>query len=64
VVVDTARRDGVEPERWEERTLGDGSHHRVFKRYLDPRGLAGEIGGDVLFAGRWFVAAASGDVRP
>ena len=57
VVVDTALRDGVEPEGWEERVLADGSHHRVFKRYLRAAELAAEIGGEALYAGRWFVAA-------
>jgi len=57
VVVDTAARPDREAETWEERTLGDGSRHRVFKRYLRADQLAGEVGGPVLLAGRWFVAA-------
>jgi SAM-dependent methyltransferase len=57
VVVDSAARDGVAPEQWQERVLSDGSRHRVFKRYLAPAGLAGEIGGEPCYAGRWFVAA-------
>jgi SAM-dependent methyltransferase len=60
VVVDSALRAGVAAEGWSERTLNDGSRHRVFKRYLTGPGLAGEIGGEVLFAGRWFVAVRSG----
>jgi ubiquinone/menaquinone biosynthesis C-methylase UbiE len=57
VVVDTALRPGAQPEQWEERVLNDGSRHRVFKRYLEPGALRDELGGgDVLFAGRWFVA--------
>lgn len=57
VVVDTAFRPGIPAEGWEERVLNDGSRHRVFKRYLDADALAGELGGgEVLFAGRWFVA--------
>lgn len=59
VVVDSARRPGVEPEQWQERVLNDGSRHRVFKRYLDADQLAGEIGGRVLFSGAWFVAAGT-----
>ncbi len=58
VVVDSALRPGVEPEAWQERTLDDGSTHRVFKRHLTPRQLADEIGGTVLLDGRWFVAAS------
>jgi len=57
VVVDSALRPGVEPEGWNERVLTDGSHHRVYKRYLSGEQLACEIGGDVLLEGRWFVAA-------
>lgn len=57
VVVDSALRPGVEPEGWQERVLNDGSRHRVFKRYLAPDRLAGELGGgEVLLAGDWFVA--------
>lgn len=57
IVVDSALRPGVVPEQWQERVLNDGSSHQVFKRYLDPGQLAEEIGGDVLMAGSWFVAA-------
>jgi demethylmenaquinone methyltransferase/2-methoxy-6-polyprenyl-1,4-benzoquinol methylase len=59
VVVDSALRDGVEPEQWQERTLNDGSRHRVFKRFLTADGLAGEIDGEPLLGGTWFVAARS-----
>ncbi|MHB2023889.1 MAG: class I SAM-dependent methyltransferase [Mycobacteriales bacterium] len=57
VVVDSALRPGVEPERWDERVLNDGSRHRVYKRYLSGEHLAREIGGDLLLDGTWFVAA-------
>jgi SAM-dependent methyltransferase len=57
VVVDTAFRPGVPAEGYEERRLNDGSLHRVFKRYLVAAELAGELGGEVLHEGRWFVAA-------
>ncbi len=59
VVVDSALRPGMEAEQWQERVLNDGSVHRVYKRYLSAGQLAGEIGGEVLFEGRWFVAARS-----
>ncbi|HEX7084128.1 MAG TPA: class I SAM-dependent methyltransferase [Gaiellaceae bacterium] len=59
VVVDSALREGVEPEQWQTRVLNDGSEHRVFKRYLTAGGLAEEIGGEPLLAGDWFVAARS-----
>lgn len=59
VVIDSALRPDFEPEQWQERVLSDGSRHRVFKRYLTADQLAREIGGRVLFAGGWFVAAAA-----
>lgn len=57
LVIDSALRPGAEPEQTQERVLNDGSRHRVFKRYLSPDQLAAEIGGEVLLAGDWFVAA-------
>lgn len=57
VVIDTARRADRPAQGWEERVLDDGSRHRVFKRYLTPEELAGELQAETLFAGRWFVAA-------
>jgi ubiquinone/menaquinone biosynthesis C-methylase UbiE len=60
VVVDSALRDDVQPEEWQQRTLNDGSRHPVYKRYFTPDGLAAELGGgEVLFAGRWFVMVQS-----
>jgi ubiquinone/menaquinone biosynthesis C-methylase UbiE len=58
VVIDAARREGVAAEEWHQRVLGDGSRHRVYKRYFDAPELAAELGGGatVLHAGRWFVA--------
>jgi demethylmenaquinone methyltransferase/2-methoxy-6-polyprenyl-1,4-benzoquinol methylase len=57
LVIDSALRPGVEPEQTQERVLNDGSRHQVFKRYLSADQLAAEIGGEVLLAGDWFVAA-------
>ena len=57
VVVDAARRPGVEPAQWQERVLNDGSRHSVYKRYLSGEQLADEIGGEVMLQGQWFVAA-------
>ena len=60
VVVDTARRPGVPAEQWQQRTLNDGSAHRVYKRFLRARELAAELGGgDVLHEGAWFVVVAA-----
>jgi demethylmenaquinone methyltransferase/2-methoxy-6-polyprenyl-1,4-benzoquinol methylase len=58
VVVDSARRPDTGAEQWQERRLNDGSAHTVYKRFFEPDELAGELGGEVLHAGRWFVVAA------
>jgi ubiquinone/menaquinone biosynthesis C-methylase UbiE len=57
IVIDSARRPGIDPEQWQERVLNDGSRHQVYKRYFDAAGLAAELGGEPLFEGTWFVAA-------
>jgi demethylmenaquinone methyltransferase/2-methoxy-6-polyprenyl-1,4-benzoquinol methylase len=57
IVIDSALREGVAPEQWQERVLNDGSRHEVYKRYLTGPQLAAEIGGRVLLDGPWFVAA-------
>ncbi len=57
VVVDSARREGVEAEQIQERVLKDGSRWTVLKRYFTGDELAAELGGgEVLLDGRWFVA--------
>ena len=57
VVLDAALRADVEPVQIQERVLNDGSVHRVYKRFFQPEQLAAEIGGEILFAGRWFLLA-------
>lgn len=57
VVVDSARRPGVDAEQCQERVLNDGSRHRVYKRYFTADQLANELGGETLLDGAWFVAA-------
>jgi SAM-dependent methyltransferase len=60
VVVDSALRDGVDPEEWQERILNDGTRHRVYKRFFAGAALAAELGGgDVRHDGRWFVVVAA-----
>ena len=60
VVVDSALRDDVEPEDWQERVLNDGSRWTVYKRYFTPDALLAELGGGrTIFSGRWFVAVAA-----
>jgi ubiquinone/menaquinone biosynthesis C-methylase UbiE len=57
VIVDSALREDVDPVEWQERILNDGSRWRVYKRFFEPDELAAEVGGgEILFAGRWFVA--------
>jgi ubiquinone/menaquinone biosynthesis C-methylase UbiE len=57
VVVDSALREGHDPVELQERVLKDGSRWRVYKRYFTAESLAEELGGgQVLHAGRWFVA--------
>jgi ubiquinone/menaquinone biosynthesis C-methylase UbiE len=60
VVVDSALRDGVEPEERQQRELKDGTRWQVYKRYFTPEELREELGGgEILFAGTWFVAVRS-----
>jgi demethylmenaquinone methyltransferase/2-methoxy-6-polyprenyl-1,4-benzoquinol methylase len=60
VVADSALREDVEPEEWQQRVLNDGSRWPVFKRYFTAEGLADELGGgETLFEGRWFVLVRS-----
>jgi ubiquinone/menaquinone biosynthesis C-methylase UbiE len=56
VVVDSARRADRAAEEWQERTLNDGSRHRVYKRFFTGEELAAELSGSVLLDGDWFVA--------
>jgi demethylmenaquinone methyltransferase/2-methoxy-6-polyprenyl-1,4-benzoquinol methylase len=55
VVVASIRGDGDDAERWEERWLKDGSRWSVYKRVFAGPDLADELGGEVVFKGRWFV---------
>lgn len=65
IVIDSARRPGMEPEQWQERVLNAGSRHRVYKRYVEGGQLADELGGEVLLDGTWFVVArTSWPARP
>jgi demethylmenaquinone methyltransferase/2-methoxy-6-polyprenyl-1,4-benzoquinol methylase len=60
VVVDASRAHSPVDEEWQARVLRDGSEWSVFKRYFTPAGLVEELGGgEMLHAGRWFVAVRS-----
>ena len=56
VVVGSIHQPGEKPERWEERTLSDGSTWTVYKRVFEPAALADELGGEVFYASTYFVA--------
>lgn len=60
VVVDAGPRGGGVRDEWQERRLGDGSRHRVYKRFFKAADLLAEWGGGrVLHDGHWFVAVAA-----
>ncbi len=60
VVADAARRPDHEPDEWQQRAVSDGTTWPVFKRFFLPEQLVDELGGgEVLFAGIWFVAVRS-----
>lgn len=60
VVVDAAYGLRTSENDWEERTLSDGSLHKIYKRFFTPEALADEIGGHVtLFSGHLFIAVAT-----
>jgi hypothetical protein len=49
----------VREAEWQERTLHDGKPYRVFRRHFDAEMLASEVGGVVLFDGRFYVLVSS-----
>jgi ubiquinone/menaquinone biosynthesis C-methylase UbiE len=48
VVVDSARREDAPAEEHQQRMLGDGSRHTVYKRFLTPEELRADVGPDQL----------------
>ena len=61
VIIDSAPRSDASEEAWQERTLNDGSRHRIFKRFLSAAAILEELGeaggtGEALMDGRWFSA--------
>ena len=55
IVMASVPGEGDPHERWEERSISDGSRWLVYKRVFPPDVLAEELGGRVIHAGRWFV---------
>jgi ubiquinone/menaquinone biosynthesis C-methylase UbiE len=60
LIIDAGLHGQFGPEEVQQRVLKDGSRHSVYKRYFVPEQLIAELGGgQVLHAGRWFVAVLS-----
>jgi ubiquinone/menaquinone biosynthesis C-methylase UbiE len=60
VVLDSAWRDEVAREEWQQRLLQDGTRWQVYKRYFEPERLAAELGDGVpVFGGKWFVVVSA-----
>ena len=60
VIVATKWKEGVEPARYEERVLEDGSRWTVFKRYFRADELRAELGGgEILHLGHYFLVVRS-----
>jgi ubiquinone/menaquinone biosynthesis C-methylase UbiE len=55
VVASIRRGEDDERERWDNRVLKDGSRWTVYKRVFDGEDLAHELGGEIVFEGRWFL---------
>jgi ubiquinone/menaquinone biosynthesis C-methylase UbiE len=56
VVFDAALHGGEPRHEWQERVLSNGSTWSVYKRFFTGEGLLAELGGgEVLFAGDWFL---------
>jgi SAM-dependent methyltransferase len=63
VILDAGCPPGVRAEEWQERTLPEGGRYRVFRRHFEAHALAAEIGGEVLFAGQFYVMVRSTAAR-
>ena len=59
VILDSGLPPGARPEEWQTRSLSDGSTHTVYKRHFDIDVLLAELGGELLFGGRYFVLVQS-----
>jgi SAM-dependent methyltransferase len=59
VILDAGRPAGVPAEHWQIRSLPDGSSWRVYRRHFDGPELAAEVGGGVVYAGRFYVLIAA-----
>jgi len=55
VVVASVRGPGDPSAGWVERRLKDGSTWSVYKRVFEGPDLAGELDGEIVFSGSWFL---------
>jgi hypothetical protein len=55
LILDSGRPMGVAAEEWQDRTLPDGGHYRIYRRHFEPDILASELGGSILFGGSFYV---------
>ena len=60
VILDSGRPSGARLEEWQTRTLPDGTTYPIYRRHLDAETLVGEVGGDVVFGGQYFVMTRTG----
>jgi hypothetical protein len=63
VVVEQPPRPDAGHDLWEERTLADGSVHRVFKRYVTASALADELDDEIVLETPTFVAIRASNER-
>ena len=64
LVVEQRCESGLPSEAWEERALGDGSVHSVYKRYLPASALAEELEGQTILENPTFIAVRAVDRQP
>jgi hypothetical protein len=55
IVLDAGRPIGVAAEHTQLRTLSGGDRFEIFRRHFDAEELARELGGQPVFAGRFYV---------
>lgn len=56
IVVDLRSDDDAPMEGIEERSIGTDETYRIFRRRFTPRGLSDELGGELMYSGRYFLA--------
>jgi SAM-dependent methyltransferase len=59
VIVDSGRPPAAKARQWQTRALADGSSFTVYRRHFEVDELRAEVGGEALFAGRYYVVVRS-----